>query len=179
MPSNSELLRATPSCSEWGAPKNSELLRATPSHSELLRATSFYQDSLHKGDTLQHTSIKYSHGATPSWGRPRTPSYSEQLRAASELRIGSTKLPGNRRKLGTPNFLYSEHSKLLRATPSYSEWGAPKSSELFRATPSHSELLRATRALRARIDFAGLRSYSELLRARGAQELRATQSQSE
>ena len=35
---NSELLRSTPSYSEWGAPKDSELFRATPSHSELLRA---------------------------------------------------------------------------------------------------------------------------------------------
>ena len=49
------------------------------------------------------------------------------------------------------------YSKLLQATPSYSEW-----------------LLRATRALRARIDFAGLPSYSivlgsvfEFLRFRG------------
>ena len=73
--------------------------------------------------------------ATPSGGRPITPSYSE----------------------------------LLQATPSYSE--------LLRATPSHSErLLRATRTLRARIDFAGFPSYSELLRVRGAQEPRATPS---
>ena len=93
--------------------------------------------------------------ATPSGGRPRTPSYSEQLRAAlshSELRIGSIKLPGNRRKLDTPSCLNSEHSE--------SELGAAKNSELFRAAPSYSErllepselseqLFKATRALRA------------------------------
>ena len=96
-------------------------------------------------------------------------------RGSEELAIRKTA-----RFQATPNYseLLRVGAQELRATPSYSEW-APKNSELFRATPSHSELLRATRALRARIDFAGLRSYSELLRARGAQELRATQSQSE
>ena len=87
--------------------------------------------------------------ATSSGGRPRTPSYSELLRAAlshSELRTGSIKLPGNRRKLGTPSFFE------LRALQTASEWRprtpnyfaglpAPKSSKLFRATPSHSERL--------------------------------------
>ena len=91
-------------------------------------------------------------------------------RGSEELAIRKTA-----RFQATPN--YSELLRVggaqeLRATPSYSE--------LLRATPSHSErLLRATRALRARIDFAGLRSYSELLRARGAQELRATPSSSQ
>ena len=95
----------------------------TPSYSELLRAT-------------------------PSGGRPRTPSYSELLRATpsySELRIGSTKLPGNRRKLGTPSFLNSEHSKLLRATQ-------PR-------TPSYSELLRGLRARAFRALRAATQSY--------------------
>ena len=93
-------------------------------------------------------------------------------RGSEELAIRKTA-----RFQATPN--YSEllrvggaQELLLRATPSYSE--------LLRATPSHSErLLRATRALKARIDFAGLPSYSKLLRAKGAQELRATQSQSQ
>ena len=115
--------------------------------------------------------------ATPSGGRPRTPSYSEQLRAAlshSELRIGSIKLPRNRRKLDTvelraaPNPTWGRprtpsYSELLRAALSHSELrigstklpgnrrnlGTPnllysEHSKLLRATPNNSELLRAT-----------------------------------
>ena len=93
-------------------------------------------------------------------------------------------------------------TKQLRATPSYSEWGAPKNSEPLRAAPSHSELLRVRGAQELRATpshFKLLRatpsyseplqatpsycellratpSYSELLRVGGAQELRATQS---
>ena len=94
--------------------------------------------------------------ATPSYFTElrATPSYSELL---SAIRIGSTKLPGNRRKLGTSSFE-------LRATPSYSE--------LPQATPSHSErlqeflklserLLRVARAFRARKKLRRLPSYSE------------------
>ena len=91
-------------------------------------------------------------------------------RGSEELAIRKTA-----RFQATPNYcelLRVGGAQELRATPSYSE--------LLQATLSYSErLLRATRALRARIDFAGLPSYSELLRVRGAQELRATPSQSE
>ena len=97
-----------------------------------------------------------------------TPSNSELL---SAIRIGRTKLPGNRRKLGTPSFE-------LRATPSYSE--------LLQATPSHSErllefselserLLRATRAFRARKKLRRPPSYSELGAPKNSELLRATQ----
>ena len=66
---------------------------------------------------------------------------------------------GLRRACNSEDGALPSNSEQFRATPSYSEWGAPKNSELLRATPSHSKLLRATPS--------------------GAQELRATPSYSE
>ena len=61
-------------------------LRATSQNSELLRATPSYSELLRVGGAQELRA---------------TQSNSELL---SAIRIGSTKLPGNRKKLGTPNF---------------------------------------------------------------------------
>ena len=116
--------------------------------------------------------------ATPSGGRPRTPSYSELLQAipsySEPLRAATRALRAL--QAATYNYL-SFHNSIYRRPPSHSALLRARGAQELRATPSHSErLLRATRALRARIDFAGLPSYSELLRVRGAQEPRATPS---
>ena len=105
--------------------------------------------------------------ATPR--RPGTPpSHSEPFRAATRALRAL--------QAATYNYL-SFHNSIYRRPPSHSALLRARSAQELRATPSHSErLLRATRALRARIDFASLPSYSELLRVRGAQELRATPS---
>ena len=105
--------------------------------------------------------------ATPR--RPGTPpGHSEPFRAATRALRAL--------QAATYNYL-SFHNSIYRRPPSHSELLRARGAQELRATPSHSErLLRATRALRARIDFAGLPSYSELLRVRGAQELRATPS---
>ena len=69
------------------------------------------------GDNLTDFKLR----ATPSYSEPLQVGGAQELRATpsnsellSAIRIGRTKLPGNRRKLGTPSFE-------LRATPSYSE----------------------------------------------------------
>ena len=85
------------------------------------------------------------------------PSCSEPNRASNR----EYQAPWKSRKLGSPNFLNSEHSKLLRAAPS----GAQEH-RATRATPSGAQRTPS------------YPSYSELLRVGGAQELRATPSYS-
>ena len=112
-----------------GAPKNSELFRATPSHSELFRATPSHSELLR---ALQ-----------------ATPRHSEWLLELSELSQRIIRAIRAFRALLAATRV-SKARKKLRSTPSYSEWGAPKNSELLRATqstPSCSEQswkLRAT-----------------------------------
>ena len=91
--------------------------------------------------------------ATPSGGRPRTPSYSELLRA-------------------TPS-----SSELLQATPRHSEWLL----ELSELSQRLIRAARAVRTLPAAIELPKLKKtsqVSELLQTRGAQELRTAQSHS-
>ena len=139
--------------SEELAIRKTARFQATPSYFAELRATPSYSELLRVGGAQELRA---------------TQSNSELL---SAIRIGSTKLPGNRRKLGTSSFE-------LRATPSYSE--------LLQATPSHSErllefsklserLLRATRAFRARKKLRKPPSYSELGAPKNSELLKATQ----
>ena len=76
-------LRATPSYSEWGAPKNSELLRATPSCSQPFELGSTKLPGNRGSLVLPICELR----ATPSHSEllRATPSHSEPLRAATRV----------------------------------------------------------------------------------------------
>ena len=76
--------------------------------------------------------------ATPSGGRPRTPSYSELLQATPSYSELLRATPSGYSELLELSEL-EWTSQASRATPSCSESGAPKNSELLRANPSYSE----------------------------------------
>ena len=123
-------------------------------HSDLLR------DSERPSDSELLPALR----ATPSGGRPRTPSYSELLQ-------GTPSCCSEPVKLSEPHQARSSwgHIPSTALSPSYSEWGAPKNSErlralrALRATPKHSELLPSTQS------YSQTPEHSELLRV-GAPE---------
>ena len=140
-PSYSELLRATQSYSEWGAPKNSELFRATSNCSQPFRASNREYQAPWKSQRVTSCTRKFEltdstgqFGITllhllnvfrsvPGFFTTYQPSYIDQ---SELLPIFCTP--------NTPNC-----SEQPRATQSYSEWGAPKNSELLRAASRNSE----------------------------------------
>ena len=109
--------------------------------------------------------------ATPR--RPGTPpGHSEPFRAATRALRAL--------QAATYNYL-SFHNSIYRRPPSHSELLRARGAQELRATPSHSaRLLRATRALRTRIDFAGATpSCSESGAPKNSELLRAASRNSE